>query len=76
MSTGLVGIYKVKRSQRHLLAAIENNRLGAPIVFNNGLFQRLKDGAESVLLKKCPQDVLRLTAYSALSAPSFSHFSK
>ena len=30
MSIGVVDIYEVKRSQRHLLAAIENNRLGAP----------------------------------------------
>ena len=32
MSTGFVGIYKVKRSHRHHLAAIENNRLVSPIV--------------------------------------------
>ena len=31
MSTGLVDIYKVKRSQRHLLATIENNKLVSPI---------------------------------------------
>ena len=31
MSTGLVDIYEVKRCQRHLLAAIESNRLGGPI---------------------------------------------
>ena len=31
MSTGPVDICGVKRSQRHLLDAIENNRLKAPI---------------------------------------------
>ena len=31
VSTGLVDIYDVKRSQRHLLAAIENNRIVSPI---------------------------------------------
>ena len=31
MATGLVDIYEVKRSQRHLLATIENNRLVSPI---------------------------------------------
>ena len=31
MSTGPAEIYEVKRSQRHLLAAIENNRLKAPM---------------------------------------------
>ena len=31
MSTGLVDIYEVKPSQRHLLATIENNRLVSPI---------------------------------------------
>ena len=30
-STGLVDINKVKHSQRHLLATIENNRLVLPI---------------------------------------------
>ena len=32
LCTGLVDIYEVKRSQRHLLAAIENNRLVSPIL--------------------------------------------
>ena len=32
--TGLVEIYEVKRSQRHLLVASENNRLGAHIYAN------------------------------------------
>ena len=31
MSTGLVNIYEVKRSQRHLLPTIENSRLVLPI---------------------------------------------
>ena len=31
MSSGIVDIYEVKRSQRHLLAAIENNGLVSPI---------------------------------------------
>ena len=31
ISISLVDIYKVKRSQRHLFAAMENKRLGAPI---------------------------------------------
>ena len=35
MSTGLVDIYEVKRSQRHLLAAIENSRLVSPIFMLN-----------------------------------------
>ena len=30
-STGLVNIYEVKRTQRHLLATSENNRLVSPI---------------------------------------------
>ena len=34
MPTGLVDIYEVKHSQRHLLAAIENNRLVSPIELN------------------------------------------
>ena len=32
MSTGPVDIYEVKRSQRYLLTAIENNQLGIPIL--------------------------------------------
>ena len=32
MSTGPVDIYEVKRSKRHLLAAIENNILVSPII--------------------------------------------
>ena len=31
MSTGLVDIYEVKRSQRHLLMVIEKSRLVSPI---------------------------------------------
>ena len=31
MSTGLVDIHEIKCSQRHLLDAIENNRLASPI---------------------------------------------
>ena len=34
MSTRPVDIYEVKRSQRHLLAAIEKNRLVSPIGFS------------------------------------------
>ena len=35
---GPVDIYEVKRSQRHLLATFENNRLGSPIGPINSLF--------------------------------------
>ena len=32
MSTGAVEIYEVKRCQRHLLAAFDNNQSEAPII--------------------------------------------
>ena len=33
MSTGSLNIYEIKRTQRHLLTAIENIQFGAPISF-------------------------------------------
>ena len=49
VSTGPVNIYEVKRSQLHLLATIQNNRLGAPI---QSAHSNLKRGIEAINPKK------------------------